>query len=470
MLNPKTLLGVRRGSVVAPAGHGKTELIAKLTGLAGRTLVLTHTHAGVHALRSRMGRLGINPRAVAVDTIASWASRYTAAFPTLGRPLGRMPVGNEWSQLYTGGLDVLSASPIRDVIAASYERVLVDEYQDCDLPQHHLVIALAEQLPTIVFGDPMQGIFGFRGNPSVSWDGDVFPEFPLVGTLEEPMRWKKTNPLLGEWIAHVRRQLERGEPVDLEDGPTVYLPCEDEYDLAPLFHELDEVRGTVAALHCRRGTCDQLAKLSGAAYQAIEDIACKTLQEFAAAWDKSAAEGRERLLRGLVKAAVTSKPLNDGQEDAQLDLEARDRVLRSYRQLATTGDAQAAASALAGLRLHSRTRTFRAELIRDTSKALTALAEGRHATLAQSAFVTRQRVSHMGRHLPRRTVSTPLLLKGLEFDRVAVPNAVHFDQESDQGVRAKLFYVALSRARSSLVISSSRSTIQFPLPNCPCIN
>lgn len=465
MLSPKSLLGVRRGSVVAPAGHGKTELIAKLTGLAGRTLVLTHTHAGVHALRARMIRLGIDPRAAAVDTIASWASRYTAAFPTLGKPLGRMPVGNEWGKLYVGGLDVLSASPVRDVIAASYDRVLVDEYQDCDLPQHHFVVALAEQLPTIVFGDPMQGIFGFRENPSVSWERDVFTDFPLVGTLEEPMRWKGTNPLLGEWIAQVRHQLERGESVDLTSGPATYLPCEDEYDLSPLFHGLDEARGTVAALHCRRGACDQLAKLSNAAYQAIEDIACRALQEFAAAWDKSAASSRESLLRGLEKATVTFKSLKHGEKDTDQDVDAWNRVAASYRALGVTGDPQEAVNALAGLRLHSRIRIFRAELVRDTTKALTALAEGKHATLAHSAFVTRQRVSHMGRHLPRRTVSTPLLLKGLEFDRVAVPDAVHFDRERDQAARAKLFYVALSRARSSLVISSSSPTVRFPLPN-----
>lgn len=465
MLSPKSLLGVRRGSVVAPAGHGKTELIAKLTGLGRRALVLTHTHAGVHALRARMSRLGIDPRAAAVDTIAGWASRYTAAFPTLGKPLGRMPVGNEWGELYTGGLDVLSASPVRDVIAASYDRVLVDEYQDCDLSQHHLVIALAEQLPTIVFGDPMQGIFGFRGNPSVSWERDVFPEFPRIGTLEEPMRWKKTNPLLGEWIALIRRQLERGESVDLTGGPATYLQCKDEYNLSPLFHELDEVSGTVAALHCRRGTCDQLARLSKAAYQAIEDIACKTLQDFAASWDESDASNRESLLRGLVKAAATSRSLKDGEKDTDRDLEARDTVVASFRALGMTGDPQEAVNALAGLRLHSRTRIFRAELIRDTAKALAALAEGKHTTLAHSAFVTRQRVSHMGRHLPRRTISTPLLLKGLEFDRVAVPDAAHFDRERDQGARAKLFYVALSRARSSLVISSSSPTVRFPFPN-----
>ncbi|HHA2810096.1 TPA: UvrD-helicase domain-containing protein [Stenotrophomonas maltophilia] len=464
MLDPKSLLGVRRGSVVAPAGHGKTELIARLTGLGGRTLVLTHTHAGVHALRTRMVRLGIDPRAAAVDTLASWASRYTAAFPALGRPLGRMPVGGEWGQLYTGGLDVLSASPVRDVIAASYDRVLVDEYQDCDLAQHELVIALAEQLPTIVFGDHMQGIFGFGGNPSVSWEQDVFPNFPLLAKLEEPMRWQKSNPNLGEWIAHVRQQLEHGKPVDLTVGPAIYLPCDGEYDLSPLFHELEESRESIAAIHCRRGVCDQLAKLSKAAYQAIEDIACKTLQEFAAAWDQSSNAGREGLLKGLVDVATTSKKLKVGESDTTEDAEIRAMIASSYEQLRITGHPREALNVLSALRLDSRMRTFRAELIRDTTKALTALADGKHATLAHSAFAIRQRVSHMGRHLPKRTVSTPLLLKGLEFERVSIPDAVHFNKERDQAARAKLFYVAISRARSSLVIASSSPAVSFPIP------
>lgn len=465
MLEPRSLLGVRRGSVVAPAGHGKTELIAKLTGLGGRALVLTHTHAGVHALRARMSRLGIDSRAAAVDTIASWASRYTSAFPALGKPLGRMPVGSEWGQLYTGGRDVLSASPVRDVIAASYDRVLVDEYQDCDLGQHNLILALSEQLPTIVFGDHMQGIFGFRGNPSVSWENDVFPEFPLLAKLEEPMRWKKTNPHLGEWIAHVRYQLEHGHVVDLTAGAATYLPCDDEYDLSPLFYELPEGRESVAAIHCRRGVCDQLAKSSNAAYQAIEDIACKTLQEFAASWDQSSSSDREGLLRNLVKSAVTAKKLQDNDEDSAHDQEAEGMYVSSCQALAVSGDPRDAVRALSALRLHSRIRTFRAELIRDTTKALAALAEGKHSTLAHSAFVIRQRVSHMGRHLPKRTVSTPLLLKGLEFDRVAIPDAAHFDQERDQGARAKLFYVAISRAKNSLVISSSSPMVHFPTPS-----
>jgi len=169
------------------------------------------------------------------------------------------------------------------------------------------------------------------------------------------------------------------------------------------------------------------------------------------------------LLRDLVSDTVTFKPLKDGEHDTPQDVEARNNVIALYGKVGMTGEPGFAVKALEGTRLHSRVRTFRSELLRDTVKALAALAEGTHATLATSAYVTRQRVSHMGRQLPRRTVSTPLLLKGLEFDRVSIPNAMHFSKEKPE-TQAKLFYVALSRARSSLVISSSSQIVQFPIP------
>lgn len=43
-----------------------------------------------------------------------------------------------------------------------------------------------------------------------------------------------------------------------------------------------------------------------------------------------------------------------------------------------------------------RIRTFRAEQIRDATRALVGVAGGKHATLAHSAFTTRERVSHIG--------------------------------------------------------------------------
>lgn len=459
MVDPTDLIGVLVGSVVAPAGHGKTELIVRTASLGKRTLILTHTHAGVHAIRTRLKRLGADPRCSVVDTIASWASRYASAFPGRGKPIGRMPAGSEWGRVYQGGVDVLDVSGVRSVVRASYDRVLVDEYQDCDLTQHSLVCALSRILPTVVFGDAMQGIFDFRENPSVSWQRDVFPMFPLVGTLEEPMRWKSTNPDLGAWVAKVRGQLERGEVIDLTD---VHVQCRDDIDLSPLFDDFDSHGNSVAAIHCRRDTCDRIARFSMGSYQAIEDVAAKSLQGFAAKWENEDGARRVELLKELLKSLLTLKKLSDDEQDSDEDKLAWEAMQTGFQALSRSGQEADAICVIESLRKHSRTRVFRSELLRDTVRALVGVSEGRYKTLTTGAAIVRQRISASGRWMPRRTVSTPLLLKGLEFEHVVVPDATHFYREGDAA--AKLFYVAISRARSKLVLASSSPKVQFPVP------
>ena len=66
--NDIDLLAINRGTVTAPAGCGKTHLIAEaLTRHGGSKpiLVLTHTNAGVVALRGRLDRLACLPKPIA---------------------------------------------------------------------------------------------------------------------------------------------------------------------------------------------------------------------------------------------------------------------------------------------------------------------------------------------------------------------------------------------------------------------
>lgn len=323
---------------------------------------------------------------------------------------------------------------------------------------------LSERLPTIIFGDSMQGVFNFRDSPSVSWHADVNPHFPLVGTLTEPMRWRDTNVELGDWIAMVREKLKQGLPIDLSTGPLTYLPCQHDREVGPLFHETDATTGSIAAIHCYRDACNQLAKSTGGFYQAIEDVACLALQDFARKWDTASGSGRVDELRNLIALAVYKKKLLEGESDSEEDAQLALSIQSAFNDLSSTGDAGHAVLAIDRIRRHSRTRSFRGELIRDTAKALTLIADGKFENLSQSAFFIRQLISHGGRFMPHRTVSTPLLLKGLEFDHVVVPDANHFNSGSDLRARAKLFYVALSRARQSLVVASSSPIVQFPIP------
>ena len=67
---------------------------------------------------------------------------------------------------------LLDAKPLKTVIKSSFSRLIIDEYQDCTVLQHKMILALSKILPTHILGDPLQGIFEFRNNPIVDMDSD----------------------------------------------------------------------------------------------------------------------------------------------------------------------------------------------------------------------------------------------------------------------------------------------------------
>src|SRR5665213_1414129 len=78
------LLAIDRGTVTAPAGCGKTHLIGEaLTRHTGSKpiLVLTHTNAGVAALRGRLDRACVRAGAYRLSTIDGRAMRLDDPFP-----------------------------------------------------------------------------------------------------------------------------------------------------------------------------------------------------------------------------------------------------------------------------------------------------------------------------------------------------------------------------------------------------
>lgn len=463
MLEAVDLIGLRNAAVVAPAGHGKTEIIAKVAALGGRALVLTHTHAGVHAIRARFKRMGVSKGRVAVDTIAGWSMRYAHAFPRVAQPPVRTPQGAEWDQLYRGATMALSIMAVREVVAASYDRILIDEYQDCNGLQHELAVALSEIVPTLIFGDSMQGIFEFAG-ATLSWDGLIHTNFPFAGTLETPHRWAGKNPGLGQWIAETRVKLMRGEPIDLVDPRITYRESTDAFDMATLFEGIDAKEGSFAAIHCNKAICYKMAKATHGGYQAIEEIAANRLRVFATEWDQATdGAGRLRAIISLCSDCFHQKRINAGEA---LD-PSGEAILAALRELApdlSNGNGAEAAFRFLGLsRRHPNWKLFRSELWHDAERAVAEIAAERAETMVAATDSVRQRVSYSGRKLPKRTVSTPLLLKGLEFDHVVIPDATHFSNE--RLAQAKLFYVAISRATRSLTISSSQRVLRFPAPS-----
>ena len=78
------LLEIDCGLVVSPAGCGKTHLIFDAITRNSDPkpiLVLTHTNAGVAALRGRLNRAGVKPSTYRLSTIDGWAIRIISTFP-----------------------------------------------------------------------------------------------------------------------------------------------------------------------------------------------------------------------------------------------------------------------------------------------------------------------------------------------------------------------------------------------------
>lgn len=210
-----------KGYVIAPAGYGKTHLIALAVKEAShRQLILTHTFAGVNSIKTKLNLLSVPSSSYQVDTIASWALRLCLAYPKTSGWAIEYPSSKQWDKLYESCRGLLAKAFIQDVVHSSYSGFYVDEYQDCSELQHSLVCALAEILPCRILGDPLQAIFDFSGNP-VDWDNSIYPNFQCLGELQTPWRWHNAGAHeLGNWLKEVRVALMARQKVDL----TIALP------------------------------------------------------------------------------------------------------------------------------------------------------------------------------------------------------------------------------------------------------
>ena len=134
------LRAIARGTVTAPAGCGKTQLIAQALAAHRESkpiLVLTHTNAGVAALRGRLDRAGVPTNAYRLSTIDGWAIRLISSFP--GRSAHNPEIlrlaapARDYPAIREAAWKLLQAGHVSEVLKASYAHLIVDEYQDLSL-------------------------------------------------------------------------------------------------------------------------------------------------------------------------------------------------------------------------------------------------------------------------------------------------------------------------------------------------
>lgn len=465
----EAMLGSPRAFAVAAAGCGKTELLGRLVAdrRSGRQLVLTHTHAGVAAIRKRLADMRVPHDKFHINTIAGWCLRYGAAYPGLSGFRIGAEADPDWNATYPGAARVCRSHLGRRVIRESYDGVLVDEYQDCTTVMHAVVQAIGSCIPYRGVGDPLQTVFGFR-DPCISWD-TINTDFDVFdNVLTEPWRWRREgrNVQLGEWLVKARRQLETtGRLVIVDDAPVTWIPHSGGGDAAAAWATACRRTGapseSVIAVLKWPNQCKELAKRLGGRWPIVERFDDPDLLRLGV---KLADADGPTVVRELV-TFVAERMTGIGTAlktavDAITDGRGTSRITKNRghaERLSALAHKPTPANALAwldGVLAHREDWwLYRRECVFQLREALRHCSEANFAELPDTVAAARTRGRHRGRHTHRRTIGTPLLVKGLEFDHAVL--LWEPDHLSVQGL-----YVALTRASKSLtIISRSRTLI-----------
>lgn len=459
-----------KGYVIAPAGYGKTHLIAMAVKAATeRQLILTHTFAGVNSIKTKMTALGVPSSKYQIDTIASWSLRLCLAYPKTSGWKAEHPTNKEWSKLYECCSGLLEKQFVRRVVAVSYAGVYVDEYQDCSDQQHSLVCAFAEFLPCRILGDPMQAIFDFGGDEGkpIDWAVSVYPTFTCLGQLETPWRWKKAgDPKLGDWLKRARETLEQGQKIDLlNDLPdcvkrayttTEYLSSKQYSSLMELLSQQDSVIALHGGDQQSKNKTHLLARTTGGRFSSIEEVEGKELHSFVKKLDaaKTAKAGflltvdfAKKCFTGVAKALTAGTQKGDVAKQSKatkypLVLHAANAYLDSPTSVHLK-------AFFLELKANPETSAYRRDLLYRFLNVLKIHIDGTDASLTEAANKYQRDMRHTGRPIShRKLIGTTLLVKGLEYDHVVILDADALD--------AKDLYVAMTRGSKSLTIIGSK--------------
>lgn len=457
--SPENFAKQARAVIVAPAGYGKTELIAKSVSCCeGRQLVLTHTHAGVDSLRKRLKKYNNSSSRYNVDTIHSFALRFAGSYPlTTGLTIQEPQTDEDYSEIISSAIRLFDTKVGKDILKCSYSGIFVDEYQDCQVRQHDLICKLADILPCRITGDPLQGIYDFGENQIVDWERDVFSFFYKLPDLEIPYRWKDTNPQLGEWLKDIRQRLWTNQGIKFDSSIIrirngVNQPAKCLYD-------------NLSFTGCLYVICEPkninyphyIAKSMKNTYQTIEPITSKELCEYAEEIETS--QGKTRLINTIkfaemcltsissecneVFKSLTKKRINS-RKDSKIRLETLFQSIMSNNNLKDVYDL------FVFLEETYKPTYKRNQLWQEMKKGLQEIIVGAENSLKEAVWKIRNRLKFQENRVPKHCISRTVLLKGLECDLAIVIKPELFNKKN--------LYVALTRPSTKLTIISDFNT------------
>ncbi|MGZ0657311.1 UvrD-helicase domain-containing protein [Coraliomargarita sp. W4R72] len=459
--------------LIAPAGYGKTYTIAAcvkhLEFLEGKSLILTHTHAGVSSLKSKMSEMGVSADQYNIETISSFCQKYTNAFYQ-GSKMPAVTDRGYHDFIVAEACEMLKLPAIGQVIQATYERVFVDEYQDCSAKQHELVIALSGWIMTHVLGDPLQGIFGAINKSSVNFPDDLISNgFSALPELKTPHRWLKDghNKKLGNALAIIRKDLQSGKSINVSNfGNVIEMVKMDSRDrfnprancwkvIWSLSNEKSVLIIEPKAVNVNdRVKFSQLFKHQFAVLEAIDArefyTLSKCLDQLLEKFDYSSL--REKFLFKLFGKTAINEWFGDARVKKRRGDKAQvSAVLEQCVDVLKTGSPEDMQKILMGLKDTLKLTPPRKELFYSIIRALET-AELEKVSVSEAMEAHRNNVRRSGRKCCGKYVGSTLLTKGLEFDTVVILDAHTIECPMH-------LYVAMTRACKRLIVFTQKEVL-----------
>lgn len=452
--------------IIAPAGYGKTEEIANaVNSCSEKQLILTHTRAGVAALRDRMRNKQIKTEKYEIDTIASFCMKWCKAYPATAKVQLPDKVSEiDYLAIYKGTKIIFSYTWAREVLRRTYSGLFIDEYQDCTESQHEIFMELENLFPIRIFGDPLQGIFYWvKGDKIVNWS--LFT-FKIISPLTIPRRWEKTNKKLGFLLDNLRKRI-----ITVLDGNDVTINIANVPGCMTVLNSTQWNNGSfvyriknyesVVYLSAFPQKQKSFSQHNGGFFQCDEVKDLAETETIIVGIEAQRNEKKALVLLESLKAMINGIQAELGSYINNLRKGKSDfRRISKHKDLGQLIEAvcqnNTAKSVLDVLRWFGQSTEFkiyRAELFYRIEKIYAYMNEENttlHKTidaLSSQQYFTEKRFYYS--RLSSRTVLT----KGLEFDCVII------DARDKMDVRD--FYVAMTRAKKHIYIISDASQLSF---------
>lgn len=454
---------ISHGTITAPAGCGKTHLVAEAIAAHDTDLpllVMTHTNAGVAALKNRVSKLGVSPKNARIATLDGWSLKLLKSFPSRSEiPTAHLGLVNpkiDYPAIREGALNVILKGHLDRIIRATYSHLIVDEYQDCQLDQHKMITGLSNLLPTCVLGDPLQSIFGFTKEGTVNWESDVLATFPSAATLNIPWRWNLVgNEVLGIWLLAVREALLNGNQIDLRKAPEcVEWVCLDGTDdwskQLKAANTPSPITGGGSLIMAKwpKEQADFARRIPGASK--VENADMSELHQFASSFSVTSPEALGTLITfaSSVMTGISGPEIQQRIQSIQAGTNRKppNEVEVAVIEFCNGPGYIEAAAVLSELSKDIGTRVFRQELLRTAIKTLNSSEFGDERALVELAVSIRDQARFSGRSIPSKAVGSTLLFKGLEADVSIILEAATMDSRD--------LYVALTRGARKIVVCS----------------